>query len=51
MVPGAGKLEIKWTPKEKGDEIKYEIFEFEGPGVSLSMYNTDKVTKNHSGNP
>ncbi len=41
-VPGRGKLEVKWT-SEDGKEIKsYEVFNFPGPGVALSMYNLDK---------
>ena len=41
-VPGRGKLEIKWTAEDGGDEKKYEVFNFPGPGVALSMYNLDK---------
>ena len=41
-VPGKGKLEIKWTSEDGKDEIKYEVFNFTGPGVALSMYNLDK---------
>uniref|UniRef100_A0A0N5BH99 Isocitrate dehydrogenase [NADP] n=1 Tax=Strongyloides papillosus TaxID=174720 RepID=A0A0N5BH99_STREA len=41
VVPGAGKLEIKFVGDD-GTEIKHEVFQFKGPGVSLSMYNTDK---------
>ena len=41
-VPGRGKLEIKWTAEDGSDEKKYEVFNFPGPGVALSMYNLDK---------
>jgi len=41
-VPGKGKLEIKWTSEDGKDEIKYEVFNFTGPGVAMSMYNLDK---------
>jgi len=41
-VPGKGKMEIKWTSENGKDEIKYEVFNFTGPGVALSMYNLDK---------
>jgi len=41
-VPGKGKLEIKWTSENGNDEKKYEVFNFPGPGVALSMYNLDK---------
>ena len=42
LVPGKGKLEIKWTSEDKKDEKKYEVFNFPGPGIALSMYNLDK---------
>ena len=41
-VPGKGKMEVKWTSEDGTDEIKYEVFNFTGPGVALSMYNLDK---------
>ena len=41
-VPGKGKMEVKWTSEDGSDEIKYEVFNFTGPGVALSMYNLDK---------
>ena len=42
QVPGKGKLEIKWTSEDGKDEKKYEVFNFPGPGIALSMYNLDK---------
>ncbi|MDB9698538.1 NADP-dependent isocitrate dehydrogenase [Candidatus Pelagibacter sp.] len=41
-VPGKGKMEVKWTAEDGSDEIKYEVFNFPGPGIALSMYNLDK---------
>ena len=41
-VPGKGKMEVKWTSEDGKDEIRYEVFNFTGPGVALSMYNLDK---------
>jgi len=41
-VPVKGKLEIKWTAEDGSDERKYEVFNFPGPGIALSMYNLDK---------
>ena len=35
-------MEVKWTSEVGKDEIKYEVFNFTGPGVALSMYNLDK---------
>ena len=42
LVPGKGKLEVKWTSEDGNDEQKYEVFNFPGPGIALSMYNLDK---------
>jgi isocitrate dehydrogenase len=41
-VPGKGKMEIKWTSEDGSNEIKYDVFNFPGPGIALSMYNLDK---------
>ena len=41
-VPGKGKLEVKWTSEDGKDEKKYEVFNFPGPGIALSMYNLDR---------
>ena len=42
LVPGKGKLEIKWTSEDGKDEKKYDVFNFPGPGIALAMYNLDK---------
>ena len=42
LVPGKGKLEVKWTSEDGSDEKKYEVFNFPGPGIALTMYNLDK---------
>ena len=42
LVPGKGKLEVKWKSEDGKDEKKYEVFNFPGPGIALSMYNLDK---------
>jgi isocitrate dehydrogenase len=41
-IPGKGKMEVKWTAEDGSKEIKYEVFNFPGPGIALSMYNLDK---------
>lgn len=40
-VPGAGKLTIKFEG-EDGETIEHEIFQFDGPGVAMGMYNVDE---------
>lgn len=43
VVPGPGKLEIKYTPSTGGPPMEFEVYKFEScGGVALAMYNTDK---------
>ena len=45
IVPGKGKLEIKWTSEDGKEKKEFEVFNFNGPGVALSMYNLDQSIK------
>jgi len=46
VVPGDGTLEVTFTPKDGGEPMKFNVFEFSGTGgVALAMYNTDKSIK------
>ena len=43
LVPGKGKLSIKWTPDDPNqDTIEHEVFNFDSPGIAMAMYNTDE---------
>ncbi len=44
-VPGKGKLEIKWTSEDGSKKKEFEVFNFPGSGVALSMYNLDQSIK------
>tara|TARA_B100001250_G_scaffold203278_1_gene174334 strand:+ start:826 stop:2085 length:1260 start_codon:yes stop_codon:yes gene_type:complete len=44
-VPGKGKLEIKWTSEDGKKKKEFEVFNFPGPGIALSMYNLDQSIK------
>jgi isocitrate dehydrogenase len=44
-VPGKGKLEMKWTSANGKEKKEFEVFNFNGPGVALSMYNLDQSIK------
>ena len=44
-VPGKGKLEIKWTSEDGKEKKEFEVFNFKGPGVALSMFNVDQSIK------
>src|SRR4051812_4788227 len=39
-VPGPGKLTMKWVGTD-GQELDFEVFEFDGSGVAMGMYNLD----------
>ncbi len=41
VVPGKGKLTIKFEPEDGGEIIEREVFRFTGGGVALAMYNLD----------
>jgi len=41
VVPGKGKLTVTFVG-ENGEKIEKEVYNFKGPGVALSMYNTDE---------
>src|SRR3954463_3707093 len=42
VVPGKGKLTVKFVPEDGGATIEKEVFNFPGAGVALSMYNLDE---------
>ncbi len=44
-VPAKGRLEIKWTSEDGREKKEFEVFNFNGPGVALSMYNLDESIK------
>ncbi|KDN50061.1 hypothetical protein RSAG8_01397, partial [Rhizoctonia solani AG-8 WAC10335] len=42
IAPGPGKLELTYTPSDGGKRTTLNIYDFEGPGIALAMYNTDE---------
>jgi len=44
-VPGKGKLQMKWTSEDGKEKKEFDVFNFKGPGVALSMYNLDESIK------
>ena len=42
LVPGAGKLTLRFEPSNGGQAIERDVFTFESPGVALAMYNLDE---------
>lgn len=45
LVPGAGKLIMKFEPADGGEAIEKEIYEFASSGVAMGMYNLDNSIK------
>jgi isocitrate dehydrogenase len=41
IIPGPGKLTIRFQPAGGGPAIEHEVFDFPGAGVALGMYNLD----------
>jgi isocitrate dehydrogenase len=41
LVPGPGKLTLKFEPDGGGEAIEREVFQFPGSGCAMSMYNLD----------
>jgi len=42
LTKGKGKLTIKFTPDDGSEPIEYNVFDFEGNGLAMAMYNTDE---------
>lgn len=42
VTKGKGKLTITFTPEDGGEPISHEVYDFNGDGVALAMYNTDE---------
>jgi isocitrate dehydrogenase len=45
VVPGKGKLTIKWESEDGSETIEHEVFDFPSSGVAMSMYNLDDSIK------
>ena len=42
VIKGKGKLTMIFTPEDGSEPQKFEVYDFKGDGVALSMYNTDE---------
>src|SRR5579862_8739068 len=42
VIKGKGRLTMTFTPEDGGKPQTFEVFNFKGDGVALSMYNTDE---------
>jgi len=42
VIKGKGKLTMTFTPSDGGQPQVFDVYDFKGDGVALSMYNTDE---------
>lgn len=42
VIPKAGRLSLVFKPEDGSETQVFPVYDYEGPGVALSMYNTDK---------
>ncbi|HPR85365.1 MAG TPA: NADP-dependent isocitrate dehydrogenase [Prolixibacteraceae bacterium] len=42
VTKGRGKLTITFTPEDGGEPVSHEVYDFNGDGVALAMYNTEE---------
>lgn len=42
LTKGKGKLTITFTPEDGSEPQEYNVYDFEGDGVAMAMYNTDE---------
>ncbi|HET6555826.1 MAG TPA: NADP-dependent isocitrate dehydrogenase [Prolixibacteraceae bacterium] len=42
VTKGKGKLTITFTPEDGSKATSFEVYDFEGDGVAMAMYNTDE---------
>ncbi|HEY0278960.1 MAG TPA: NADP-dependent isocitrate dehydrogenase [Solirubrobacterales bacterium] len=42
VVPGEGTLTMTYTPKDGGEPVELDVYDFPGGGIAMSMYNLDE---------
>jgi isocitrate dehydrogenase len=42
VIKGKGTLTMTFTPEDGGEPVTWNVYDFKGDGVALSMYNTDE---------
>lgn len=42
LTKGKGKLTITFTPEDGSEPISHNVYDFEGDGIAMAMYNTDE---------
>ncbi len=42
LTKGKGKLTITFTPEDGSEPVSHDVYDFEGDGIAMAMYNTDE---------
>ncbi len=42
VTKGKGKLTITFTPEDGSEPVSHNVYDFEGDGIAMAMYNTDE---------
>ena len=42
LVPGKGKLTMKWEASDGSDSMEFDVFDFPEAGIAMGMYNLDQ---------
>ena len=42
LIPGSGKLIMKFIPDNGSEDIEHEVNQYDGPGIAMGMYNIDE---------
>ncbi len=42
LVPGKGKMTLKWEAADGSETIEHEVFDFPDSGIAMGMYNLDE---------
>ena len=45
IIPSSGRLSMVFEPDDGSKKIQYQIFNFPGPGIAMTMYNLDESIK------
>ncbi len=45
VTKGRGKLTVTFTPENGGEVQSYDVYDFEGDGIAMTMYNNDESIK------
>jgi isocitrate dehydrogenase len=41
LIPGEGTLTLTFTPRDGGEPMELEVYDFPGSGIAMAMYNLD----------